>query len=83
MNKIYQKAINYSHKDEFTNDRELATIRNTAFRSFYNGAYYMLEEAVEWLRKNADGYTWHNPVKGESGMYDDFVDTFKNAMEQE
>lgn len=83
MNKIYQKAINYSHKDEFTNDSDIATIQNTAFRSFCNGANYMLEEAVKWLRENANGYTWYNPIKGESGMYDDFVDTFKNTMECE
>ncbi len=83
MNKIYQKAIDYSHLREFTNDGDIAVTRNTAFRSFYDGANYILEEAVEWLRNNADGYTWYNPTNGTSGLYANFADTFKNVMEYE
>ena len=39
-----------------------------------------IEKATEWLKKNADSYTWYNEMEGESGMIDEFIDDFKNYM---
>lgn len=62
-------------------DTEQEYIENSnAKHGFIMGAYYMLGKAVKWLQENADGYTWHNPVKGESGMYEEFITDFRKAM---
>lgn len=42
-----------------------------------------IKKATEWLRKNADSYTWYNEFEGESGMTDDFIDDFKDYMKGE
>ena len=42
-----------------------------------------IEKACEWLKKNADYYTWYNEFEGESGMIDEFIDDFKNYMKGE
>ena len=42
-----------------------------------------IEKATEWLRKNADNYTWYDEMEGESGMTDDFINDFKNYMKGE
>lgn len=42
-----------------------------------------IEKACEWLKKNADDYTWYDETEGESGMIDEFVDVFKNYMKGE
>ena len=42
-----------------------------------------IEKATEWLKKNADSYTWYDEMKGESGMIDEFIDDFKNYMKGE
>lgn len=41
------------------------------------------EEIYEWLKENADTYTWYNEFIGESGMTDDFIDDLKKAMKDE
>ena len=41
------------------------------------------EEIYEWLKENADTYTWYNEFMGESGMTDDFIDDLKQAMKDE
>lgn len=41
------------------------------------------EKACEWLKKNADSYTWYNEMEGESGMIDEFIDDFKNYIKGE
>lgn len=43
----------------------------------------MIKKASEWLTENADYYVWFNPVLGESGMTDDFLDEFKKANKYE
>lgn len=42
-----------------------------------------IEKAAEWLRKNADNYTWYDETEGESGMIDSFVDDFRDYMKGE
>jgi len=42
-----------------------------------------IEKATEWLRKNADNYTWYDESEGESGMVDGFIEVFKNYMKGE
>lgn len=42
-----------------------------------------IEKAAEWLKKNADDYTWYDETEGESGMVDGFIDVFKNYMKGE
>ena len=42
-----------------------------------------IEKACEWLRKNADNYTWYDETEHESGMTDEFIDVFKNYMKGE
>jgi len=42
-----------------------------------------IEKAIEWLKKNADNYTWYDEFEGESGMIDEFIDDFKNYMKGE
>ena len=42
-----------------------------------------LEKAAEWLKKNADDYTWYDETEGESGLMDGFVDDFKKYMKGE
>ncbi len=42
-----------------------------------------IEKATEWLRKNADNYTWYNEFEGESGMVDEFIEVFRNYMKGE
>ena len=41
----------------------------------------IIEKAIEWLKKNADSYTWYNEFEGESGMIEEFIEDFKKAME--
>ena len=43
---------------------------------------FFIEQAVEWLKNNADNYTWYDEMEGESGMTDDFYDDFIKAMEE-
>ena len=40
-----------------------------------------LEKACEWLKENADCYTWYNEMEGESGMMNCFIEEFRKAME--
>ena len=42
-----------------------------------------IKKATEWLKKNADNYTWYDEMEGESGMIDEFIDDFKNYMKGE
>lgn len=42
-----------------------------------------IEKATEWLRKNADNYTWYDEMEGESGMTDEFIDDFKKYLKGE
>ncbi len=49
----------------------------------YTRTDIFLEKAAEWLKKNADDYTWYDETEGESGMIDDFVDDFKKYMKGE
>ncbi len=42
-----------------------------------------IEKAAEWLRKNADDYTWYDEMEGESGMIDGFIEVFRNYMKGE
>lgn len=42
-----------------------------------------IEKAAEWLKKNADDYTWYDETEGESGMVDGFIDDFKKYMKGE
>ncbi len=56
-----------------TEDTDIEYTRTDAF----------IEKATEWLKKNADDYTWYDETEGESGMIDEFVDIFKNYMKGE
>lgn len=49
----------------------------------YTRTDIFLEKAAEWLKKNADDYTWYDETEGESGLMDGFVDDFKNYMKGE
>jgi hypothetical protein len=42
-----------------------------------------IEKAAEWLKNNADYYTWYDETEGESGMVDGFIDYFKSYMKGE
>lgn len=56
-----------------TKDTDIEYTRTNAF----------IEKATEWLRKNADNYTWYDESEGESGMVDGFIEVFKNYMKGE
>ena len=56
-----------------TKDTDIEYTRTDAF----------IEKATEWLRKNADNYTWYDESEGESGMVDGFIEVFKNYMKGE
>lgn len=49
----------------------------------YTRTDVFIEKAAEWLKKNADNYTWYDETEGESGMIDSFIDDFKNYMKGE
>ena len=49
----------------------------------YTNTDSCIEKAAEWLRKNADNYTWYDETEGESGMIDSFVDDFRDYMKGE
>ena len=60
----------------------------TCGKDFPNAVEYtrtdaFIEKASEWLRKNADDYTWYDETEHESGMVDEFIDVFKNYMKGE
>lgn len=40
-----------------------------------------ITKACDWLKRNADSYTWYNEFEGESGMTEDFVDEFKKEIQ--
>jgi hypothetical protein len=42
-----------------------------------------IEKAAEWLRKNADNYTWYDEFEGKSGMIDGFIEVFRSYMKEE
>jgi len=49
--------------------------------------YFMNKEefikiAVDWLKRNADCYTWYDEMDGESGMTDDFYTDFVKEMNE-
>ena len=59
MNKIYQKAINYSQETIMSDSNNEDIVQNNiAFRSFIDGANYMLEKVIRWLQENAENYVW-------------------------
>lgn len=41
-----------------------------------------IKKATEWLKKNADSYTWYNEFEGESGMIDEFIEDFKEYLKK-
>ena len=41
-----------------------------------------IETAVNWLKQNADCYTWYNEMEGESGMTDSFYTDFVEEMNE-
>jgi len=42
----------------------------------------LLDKACDWLEEHADGYTWYNELEGESGMTEDFIEEFRNAINE-
>ena len=57
-------------------------VENTCRRDgFYEGAKWMLENAVFWLKEHAGEYVWYDEMARDCGLDDDFVDKFKKAME--
>ena len=54
------------------------------YGAFKHGAQWtinvIIEKACEWLKKNADDYTWYNEFSGESGMTEEFYEDFREAM---
>lgn len=63
-------------------------VYTTVNKNFPNAVEYtrtdaFIEKACEWLRKNADNYTWYDETEHESGMTDEFIDVFKNYMKGE
>lgn len=91
-----EKAVNLAYPDKI--DKELATNlseverweflgeqadRRDGFRLGYKtGEKETIERVIEWLKKNADSFTWYNEMEGESGMTDDFYDEIRKAMEE-
>ena len=60
----------------------------TCGKDFPNAVEYIrtdafIEKAAEWLKNNADYYTWYDETEGESGMVDGFIDDFKSYMKGE
>ena len=60
----------------------------TCGKDFPNAVEYIrtdafIEKAAEWLRKNADNYTWYDETEGESCMIDGFTEVFINYMKGE
>ena len=81
-NKVYLEVLSHSNPKEVYKDvikfkrtlgDEVEYIRKDAF----------IEKACEWLRKNADNYTWYDETEGESGMIDGFIEVFRNYMKGE
>ena len=64
------------------------SVLTTVDKDFPNSVEYtrtdaFIEKAAEWLKKNADDYTWYDETEGESGMTDEFIDDFKKYMQGE
>lgn len=82
INKAPEKLyISYKGYGVFGNDGSTERIRNSQIE--YTRTDVFIEKATEWLKKNADYYTWYDETEGESGMIDSFIDNFKNYMKGE
>ena len=71
--KLYTDSSGNNPMSKRYRDSDVEYVRTDAF----------IEKACEWLKKNADNYTWYDETEGESGMTDDFINDFKNYMEGE
>ena len=78
-NKIYLEVLPYSNSKEVFKD-VLKTKRTFEDDIEYIRTDAFIDKACEWLKKNADNYTWYDEFEGESGMIDEFIDDFKNYM---
>lgn len=71
---MYIKYSDYKpHTIHFNDPKPVEYTRTDAF----------IEKACEWLRKNADDYTWYDETEHESGMVDEFIEVFRNYMKGE
>lgn len=39
-----------------------------------------IKTAIDWLKRNADCYTWYDEMEGESGMTDNFYEDFAKGV---
>jgi hypothetical protein len=76
--KIY---ISYEGYGVFGEDGSTERTKNSQIEYTRTDAF--IEKATEWLRKNADNYTWYDEMEGESGMTDEFIDDFKKYLKGE
>ena len=81
---LNEAAKSYAATGEFLdNGKEMIDFQKE--KSFKAGAKWgkqqTITKACDWLKRNADSYTWYNEFEGESGMTEDFVDEFKNAIQ--
>lgn len=76
--KIY---ISYEGYGVFGEDGSTERTKNSQIEYIRTDVF--LEKATEWLRKNADNYTWYDEMEGESGMIDGFIEVFSNYIKGE
>lgn len=57
--------------EELKNSEDKKSNKNL-FAAFDSGYKACLKEVLDWLKANADDYTWYNEMVCESGMTDDF-----------
>lgn len=50
------------------------------FAAFDVGFKACLKETLDWLKANADDYTWYNEMEGESGVTDDFYQDLEKYL---
>ena len=91
-----EKAVNLAYPDKINKEMvaNLSEVerweflgeqadRRDAFRLGYKtGEKETIERVIEWLKNNADYFTWYNEMEGESGMTDDFYNEIRKAMEE-
>lgn len=74
------KKLSEDEKTEFIGEQ---IDRRDGFKKGYLTAEKeTIERVIEWLKNNADSFTWYNEMEGESGMTDDFYDEIRKAMEE-
>ena len=85
--KCDNEDTNYTEIDD-EGTKWLKVDSNKEFRDVYTKCYDQamqdfLEKAEEWLSENSYKYIWYDEFYHRKGMSDEFIDDFKNYMQDE